>query len=69
MDVAINLEKAGICARIFPGGEPPRVFKGATINTSQLTQIRSVAAVRLGCRAVSESAPTPSKRRAYAQAH
>ena len=30
------------------GGEPPRVFKGATINKSQLEQIRSVAAVRLG---------------------
>ena len=50
MDVALRLEKpeVGICARIFPDGEPPRVFKGATINKSQLAQIRSVAAVRLG---------------------
>ena len=48
MDVALWIEKQGICARIFPGGEPPRVFKGATINKSQLEQIRSVAAVRLG---------------------
>ena len=48
MSVALGLEKEGICARIFPGGEPPRVFKGATINKSQLEQIRSVAAVRLG---------------------
>ena len=48
MSVALGLEKEGICARIFPGSEPPRVFKGATINKSQLEQIRSVAAVRLG---------------------
>ena len=33
-------------APIFPGSR--RAFKGATINKSQLEQIRSVAAVRLG---------------------
>ena len=39
MSVALGLEKVGICARIFPGGEPPRVFKGATINTPSLLVI------------------------------
>ena len=47
-DLFLEWEKLNIVGRVPLGAEAPTIFKGATIDSSQLVQLRSVQAVRLG---------------------